>query len=338
MRRKKLKIVWITVLIAGIIIVGIGNINSKAKGIEPMVLKLGHVVPTSHPYHLGAVKFKELIEKRTKGKIKIEIYPAGQLTPGERSLIEQMQLGLCDLTVTATGPVSGFMENMMVVDLPFLFRSYEHAHNVLDGIVGDELLEQLKEVGIKGLAFWENGFRNITNSVRPINSVNDLRGLKIRTMENPVHLDSFKDLGANPTPMSWPIYTELQTGVIDGQENPLPIIYAYKFWEVQKYLAISEHFYSPAPILMNLKRYNSLPLETQKIFLSTAKEVAHYERALIKEQEKKYTKIMKKYFKEVTYPPRKEFREAVEPVYNKWLSRHSDWKRWIEIIKETEQE
>jgi len=327
-----LKILWIAGLIAGIVIAGIGNINSGAEETKPTVLKLGHVVPASHPYHLGAVKFKELIEQRTKGKIKIEIYPAGQLTPGERSLIEQMQLGLCDLTVTA---VSGFMEDMMVVDLPFLFRSYEHAHNVLDGVVGDELLEKLKKSGIKGLAFWENGFRNITNNVRAINSVNDLRGLKIRTMENPVHLDSFKALGANPTPMSWPIYTELQTGVIDGQENPLPIIYAYKFWEVQKYLAISEHFYSPAPLLMNLEKYNSLPLEIQKIFLSTAKEVAHYERALIQEQEKNYTEFMKKYFKEVTYPPREEFREAVQPVYDEWLSRHPNWKRWIEIIKET---
>jgi len=335
MRRKKLKIVWMIVLMVGITTAGIGNINSKAEERELIVLKLGHVVPTSHPYHLGAVKFKELIEQRTKGKIKIEIYPAGQLTPGERSLIEQMQLGLCDLTVTATGPVSGFMEDMMVVDLPFLFRSYEHAHNVLDGVVGDELLEELEESGIKGLAFWENGFRNITNSVRAINSVNDLRGLKIRTMENPVHLDSFKALGANPTPMSWPIYTELQTGVIDGQENPLPIIFAYKFWEVQKYLAISEHFYSPAPLLMNLKIYNSLPLKIQKIFLSTAKEVAHYERVLIQEQEKKYTKLMRKHFKEVSYPPKEEFREAVQPVYNKWLSRHPNWKRWIEIVKKT---
>ncbi|MCP4666858.1 MAG: DctP family TRAP transporter solute-binding subunit, partial [Deltaproteobacteria bacterium] len=187
----------------------------------------------------------------TRGEVIIKVYAAGQLGKGERELLEGLQLGTIQLAVTATGPVSNFSPNMGVVDLPFLFKDHGHVDKVLDGPVGRELLDELEPLGMKGLAFFENGFRNFTNSRRPLAKPEDFKGLKFRTMENPVHLASVRQLGAQAVPMSWgEVYTSLQTKVIDGQENPIAIIHAFKLSEVQKYVSLTGHFYSPAPLTM----------------------------------------------------------------------------------------
>jgi tripartite ATP-independent transporter DctP family solute receptor len=295
-------------------------------------LKLGHVVPETHAYHLGAIAFAKLIEQRTDGRVRITVYPAGQLATGERALLEQVQLGAADLAVTATGVLSGFVPEFAVVDLPFLFRDYAHASKVLDGPVGDQLLAMLERAGLKGLAFWENGFRHFTNSVRPINRPEDLRGLKIRTMENPIHIDAVRQLGALPTPMAWPIYTELQTKVLDGQENPIAIIYVSKFWEVQKYVALTGHFYSAAPLTMNLRRFNSLPPDVQHTFVQTARQVALYERSLIRNQERQQLEELKQRGMIVTVPDRAAFRRAMQPVYEKYFQRFPIWREIVRKI------
>ncbi len=297
------------------------------------VLRLGHAVTTEHPYHLGAVRFAQLIEKRTNGAIKIKIFPNRQLG-NERDMVEGLQLGTIDLVVTSTGPLSGFAPLMGVVDLPFIFQTREQAYKVLDGPIGRKLFAQLEKVGIKGLAFWENGFRHITNSVRPINKPSDLKGIKIRTMENPVHLATFKVLGANPTPMAWgEVFTALQQGVIQAQENPIPIIWTFKLYEVQKYLALTGHFYSPAPILMSKARFDSLKPEYKKIFMDTAREVATYERNLIKKQEEsQLSKLIEKGMI-VTRPDKKAFFKATQPVYKEFEPKFG--KKLIEEILNT---
>jgi TRAP-type transport system periplasmic protein len=297
----------------GTIWVGTGICQDK-----PINFKLGHSVATDHPYHLGAVKFAELVAQRTNNKVKIDINPSAQLG-GERELVEGLQLGTVDLVVTSTGPVGGFVPKMFVVDLPFLFESREHAYKVLDGPIGKDLLGALTAKGIKGLAFWENGFRNITNSQRPIEKPEDLKGIKIRTMENKIHLASFRTWGASPTPMAFPeVYTALQQKTIDAQENPIAIIYTAKFFEVQKHLSLTGHFYSPALLLMADKAYNGLPKDIQKIFDDTALECATYERNLLRDTEQKQIDELKAKGMQVITPSKKPFQDASESVYKEF--------------------
>jgi len=281
-------------------------------------LKLGHAVAPEHPYHLGAVKFAELVAQRTGNKVKIDVYPSTQLG-NERDMVEGLQLGTIDLVVTSTGPLGGFVPKMFVVDLPFLFRDREHAYKVLDGPIGKDLLGAFAPKGIKGLAFWENGFRQITNNVRPIEKPEDLKGIKIRTMENKVHLASFRAFGASPTPMAWSeVYTALQQKTIDAQENPIAIIYHQKIAEVQKYLSLTGHFYSPTPLLMSLKAYNALPKDIQKIMDDTAIECATYERNLLRDSEAKQIAEVKAKGMQVTTPNKKSFQDAAASVYKEF--------------------
>ena len=308
---------WVGILlflfILSMVWVSQGPCQEKSVG-----LKLGHAVAVEHPYHLGAVKFAELVAQRTKNRVKVDVYPSTQLG-NERDMVEGLQLGTIDLVVTSTGPLGGFVPKMFVVDLPFLFRDREHAYKVLDGAIGRDLLDAFAVKGIKGLAFWENGFRQITNNVRPIEKPDDLKGIKIRTMENKVHLASFKAFGASPTPMAWSeVYTALQQRTIDAQENPIAIIYHQKIAEVQKYLTLTGHFYSPTPLLMSLKAFNGLSKEFQKIFMDTAIECATYERNLLRDSEDKQVAELKTKGMQVTLPNKKPFQDSAASVYKEF--------------------
>ena len=315
MRRTFVITISITLFVLSTALIDSGSSQGKQ-----VVLKLGHAVAPEHPYHLGAVKYSELIAQRTKNMVKIDVYPSTQLG-NERDMVEGLQLGTIDLVVTSTGPLGGFVPRMFVVDLPFLFRDREHAYKVLDGPIGRELLDAFSEKGIKGLGFWENGFRQITNNVRPIEKPEDLKGIKIRTMENKVHLAAFKAFGASPTPMAWSeVYTALQQKTIDAQENPIAIIYFQKIYEVQKYLALTGHFYSPTPLLMSLKAFNNLPKNIQKIVLDTAIECATYERNLLCDNEAKQLAELKAKGMQVTTPNKKPFQDAAALVYKEFES------------------
>lgn len=288
----------------------------------PVTLKLAHMVSTSAHYHIGSLELAKLIETRTKGALKIEIFPAGQLGKGERELIEGLQIGTIDLVVTSTGPMGGFVPQMLVVDLPFLFRDNSHVDKVLDGPIGEGLLKDLSKVGIKGIAFWENGFRNLTNNKRPIHKPEDVKGLKLRTMENEVHMEAFRNLGADPTPMAWgEVYTALQQGVIDGQENPIGIIRTHKIYEVNKHLALSGHVYSPAMLIMNEKKFSSLSADLQKILMETGREAAKFERKFNRDSEAKWLEELKGFGMQISSPDKGLFQKATEPTYKKYESR-----------------
>jgi TRAP-type transport system periplasmic protein len=299
-------------------------------------LKLATVTPPHHAYAVGANEFARLIEEGTGGEVVVKVFAGGQLGAGERELLEGLQVGTIDMAVTATGPISNFAENMGVVDLPFLFPGYEDVDKVLDGPVGARLLAELASVNIKGLAFFENGFRNFTNSRRALHKPEDFKGLKLRTMENPVHLASVRQLGAQAVPMSWgEVYTALQTKVIDGQENPIAIIYAYKMSEVQKYLTLSGHFYSPAPLSMSLKKYNDLKPEWQTLFREAALKAAAFERKLIRDNENRQLEELEKLGMEINTVDKVLFVEAMAPVYEKFYEKYPAWREIVEQVRKT---
>ena len=257
-------------------------------------MKLASVTPVDHFYNVGARKFAELIKERTQGRIEIKVYPAGQLGKGEREITEAVQQGAVELLITSTGPMGGFSPSINILDFPFLFRDFSHVDLVMDGPIGRKLLNDFEKAEIKALAFWENGFRHLTNNKRPVKKVEDGKGLKIRTMENKVHLAAWKAAGYNPTPMSWgEVYTALQQGVIDGQENPIAIIASNKLWEAgQKNFSFTAHVYSPAPLIMSKKKFDGMPREDQDLFLKTALEVAKFQRKLNRDAEASKIKEM----------------------------------------------
>jgi tripartite ATP-independent transporter DctP family solute receptor len=284
---------------------------------EPRTLRLAHVVNEKDGFHVAATKFKELVEQKTGGKVKIEIYPNATLGD-ERTLLEGMQMGTVDMGVITNGPIANFLPEIAAFELPFLFKSSEEAYKVLDGPVGQEVLNNLSKVNLKGLAFAERGFRNLTNSKRPVNKPEDVKGLKIRVMENPVYIDTFKALGANAVPMAWTeALTALQQGTIDGQENPVNVIYAFKLYETQKYLSLTRHTYAPATIIMSQQVWSSFPAEVQKVLVDAAKEAAAYERQWNADQEEGQLKELKDKGMEISEPDTAPFQAAVQSVYDK---------------------
>ncbi|MDI6823668.1 MAG: TRAP transporter substrate-binding protein [Bacillota bacterium] len=281
-------------------------------------LKLATMTASDHIYNQGARRFAELIKERTGGRIEITVYPEGQLGKGERELLEAVQQGTIDLYLGSSAPVAGFSPSIMALDLPFLFRDYQHVDKVLDGAIGRKLLDELEKAGFKGLAFWENGFRNLTNSRRPVRTPEDVKGIKIRTMENPVHIAAWKAAGANPQPMAWgEVFGALQQGVIDAQENPVAVIHSHKLNEVQKYLSLTRHIYAAAPLIMSLKRWQEMPQADQELFLKTALEVAAYERSLGRDSEERMLQELEQRGMQVIREvDTAAWQKAMQPVYD----------------------
>ncbi|HDR28615.1 TRAP transporter substrate-binding protein [Rhodovulum sp.] len=240
---------------------------------------VGHSLsPTSH-YGVGAQAFIDTLTELSGGAFTGEQAPAGQLG-GERDMIEGLQIGSMDVVITSTGPLGNFVPEIYALDLPFLFRDYDHARKVLDGEIGQELLAKIGENTLVGLAWTENGFRHVTNSQRPVRTPEDLQGLKLRTMENKVHMAAFTGMGAAPTPMAFPeLFGAMQQGVVDGQENPITVITAAKFWEVQKHVSLTGHVYSPAVVLASPALYDGLSDEQKDWFLQAARASAAATRA-----------------------------------------------------------
>jgi tripartite ATP-independent transporter DctP family solute receptor len=225
--------------------------------------------------------FAKEVETRTSGRIKVQTFYSGSLG-GERESIEAVQLGTQELTFSSSGPVPNFVPEAKILDIPFLFRDKAHARAVLDGPIGQEMLGKFDSKGFKALAWGENGIRNMTNNKRPINTPDDLKGLKLRTMENPVHVAAYKGLGIVTTPMAMTeVFTALQQGTVDGQENPLSVIMAAKFDQVQKHVSLTGHVYSPAIFLMNKGSFDKLSAADKQVFLDAAKVAVKANRARV---------------------------------------------------------
>ena len=235
------------------------------------VMKINISSPKNSHQGEGIDTFAKEVERLTKGRYKIETFYAGSLG-GERESIESVQMGTQALTLTSTGPVPNFVPEARILDIPFLFRDKKHARAVLDGPIGLAILDKFESKGFKALSWADNGIRHMTNSKRDVNTPDDLKGLKMRTMENPVHIAAYKSLGIVTTPMAFPeVFTALQQGTVDGQENPLTVIMSNKFDQVQKHVSLTGHVYSPAMILMNKAVFDKLSDEDKKNFIEAAK-------------------------------------------------------------------
>ena len=235
------------------------------------VMKINISSPKNSHQGEGIDTFAKEVERLTKGRYKIETFYAGSLG-GERESIESVQMGTQALTLTSTGPVPNFVPEARILDIPFLFRDKKHARAVLDGPIGLAILDKFEPKGFKALSWADNGIRHMTNSKRDVNAPDDLKGLKMRTMENPVHIAAYKSLGIVTTPMAFPeVFTALQQGTVDGQENPLTVIMSNKFDQVQKHVSLTGHVYSPAIILMNKAMFDKLSDEDKKNFIEAAK-------------------------------------------------------------------
>jgi tripartite ATP-independent transporter DctP family solute receptor len=310
----------LTVVLAGLFIF---TLAGAASAQYKATMKLASVTPTDHFYNVGARKFADLIKERTNGRIEIKVYPAQQLGKGEREITEAVQQGAVDLLITSTGPMGGFSPSINILDFPFLFRDFNHVDLVMDGAIGRKLLNDFDKANIKALAFWENGFRHLTNNKKPVKKVDDGKGFKIRTMENKVHLAAWKTAGFNPTPMAWgEVFTALQQGVIDGQENPIAIIASNKLWDAgQKFFSFTAHVYSPAPLLMSKKKFDTMPKEDQDLFLKTALEVAKFQRTINRDAEEASMKEMASKGVTVTRDvDRESFKKAMAPIFDQFSS------------------
>lgn len=280
------------------------------------VLKIGYpTAPTSH-YGVGSNTFCDEIEKGTAGRYKCQQFPNSALG-GEREMIEAVQLGTLDLVNTSTGPVGNFVPEVKIVDIPFLFRDYDHARKVMDGPIGQDILTKFPSKGLVALAWTENGFRHMTNNKRAIVKPADASGLKMRTMENKVHMEGYRTFGIQPTPMAWPeVFGALQQGTVDGQENPIPVILAAKFSQVQKYLSLTGHVYSPSLLITSVQLMNKLSEADRKVFLDAAKKASTAQRKKVNDDEATgVAQLEKEGMSVVKAVDGQAFRDAMRPAY-----------------------
>ncbi|WDP90274.1 MAG: TRAP transporter substrate-binding protein [Desulfobacter sp.] len=285
-------------ILAGLIaLVAAGGIHAKTA-----TIKLGVVTKPGAAQNIVAEKFKELVEERSAGAYKVKIYHSASLG-NETEILQQIQMGTVHMGVITGGPFDTFDPIVRVINYPFLFKDHAQADEILDGPLGAEILKSLETSGFKGLCFSENGFRNLTNNTRAVTGPGQVAGLKIRVMASALHKAIWQSLGANPTPMPWPIYTELEQGVIDGQENPLWVMEVYKFYEIQKYMTLTRHVYSPHIDVASLRWFNKLPEADRGMITAAIKEAAQYQRRSNREKNAGRLALLKEKGMEVVENP-----------------------------------
>ena len=250
-----------------------------------MKLRMAHSGAETETQHLAALEFARQVKARTHGQIEVQVYGSSALG-NDNTVIGAVRGGTIDLATSGTPYYTGMVGRMNVLDLPYLFTSTEHAYKVLDGPIGRGLLDELEGHGMKGLAYWEVGFRSLTNSRRAVRVPEDVKGLKIRTTPNPAHIKAFQILGATPTPMPLAeVFTALENKAVDGQENPVNIVRNNKLFEVQKHMSLTRHAYTAMPVVMNKAKFAALKTEQQSALVDAARAAATFQRDLIKKSE-----------------------------------------------------
>jgi TRAP-type transport system periplasmic protein len=271
---------------AGVLFAGLmAAAPAGAADIKERNIKVGIGLTADHPQGQAVAKFGELVSQKSDGKIKVKLF-AGGLLGNDVSMVSSLQGGTQEMTIPDTSTLVGIagLKEFGLINLPFALNSSEEADALLDGPWGQKLMAKLPEKGLVGLGFWENGFRQISNNRHPINKAEDISGLKLRVIQNPLFIDTFKALGANALPMPFPeVYTALETGTVDGQENPLATLIASKFYEVQKHTVISNHIYSVWAFLISKKFWDKLSPDEQKILTEAANEATAFERKTIRD-------------------------------------------------------
>jgi tripartite ATP-independent transporter DctP family solute receptor len=276
--------------------------------------------PEGHPIVMGGHKFAELVAQKSGGKMTVKLFPGGVLG-GDVQVLSAVQGGTVDMTSMNSGILQGQVKEFAIVDFPFLFNDAKEADAILDGTVGKMLADKLPEKGLVHLAYFDLGFRNVTDSRRPIKTADDIAGLKIRVIQSPIYIDTFSALGANPVPMPFPeVYTALEQKTIDGQENPFTVIEANKFQEVQKYLVGSRHIYNPQTMMISKKTWDRLNKDEQQVLMSAAKEAEAYQRKFSRDAQDVALANLKKTMEYTELPPAEtaKIRTKLKPVIDKY--------------------
>ncbi len=304
-------------LFGAAIMMSLGMLATAKAADKPLVLKLGHIQSENDFWHKGALKFKEELEKRSNGNITLNIYPNSTLG-GDRDLVEGMQMGTVDFGLIA-GVLGNFEDTISLLELPYLFDSQEEFNKIIHGPIGQEIADNVrKKSGVRILNWWDRGPRQTTSN-KPINKLEDLKGLKIRLPEIPAMVISWRAMGANPTPMAWSeVYTGLEQNVIEAQENPIPFIYGGRIHEVQKYLANTDHKYEYVTIAMSDSRWDSLTPEQRQIIIDAAAAATAYENQLVLDKTNELLETMKKEGLQVTNPDKKELAKAARSVHEEY--------------------
>jgi tripartite ATP-independent transporter DctP family solute receptor len=294
--------------------------SASAQDIKEREVKFATQNPKGHPIVIGMEKFAELVAAKSGGKIKVNLFPGGVLG-GDAQNVSALQGGTIDVVSLNAGILASQVKDFEVFDFPFMFATAAEADAVVDGPFGRMLLDKLDAKGIRGLTYWELGFRNITNSRRPITKVEDIAGLKLRVIPNAINVDWVKALDANPTPMAFPeVYAGLEQKAIDGQENPVTVINANKFYEVQKHLALTNHQYNPQAVIVSKKLWDTLSEAEKKIFSDAATESAVVQRKASREQATTALETLKKNGMQVTEfsaAEQQKLRDKLKPVIDK---------------------
>lgn len=285
---------------------------------------LGHGAAPGNPRSEGALAFQRLVAEKSDGEVEVQIL--GQESVGsDTEMMVSVASGTLDMSINSQGPFSSYVPEASLIGLPFLFETSQHAYQVLDGPIQDEIALLAEEKGFHVLGYWDNGMRDITNSVHPIEAPEDLAGLKIRTPDDPMTIDIFDQLGANPTPMAFgELYLGLRQGAVDGQENPVVNIHSSSLHEVQAHLAVTGHKYETNPFVMSTTRWEKLDDAVRTVVEEAAVEALAEQRRLMTEQTAEiYTEFEQSL--QVTHPDRAVFREATAPVYEAWQQEHPDF-------------
>ncbi|WP_096200524.1 TRAP transporter substrate-binding protein [Bacillus sp. FJAT-45350] len=322
-------------ILPGVILLGacgsddVGNTNGtdspqskETNGINEHVIKASAPSPERHPLSQGLAKFAEIIEEKSDGKMKVELYYGGTLGD-ERQVIESLQGGIQEAAISSTGPLYAVSKEFGIFDLPFIFNSGEEADVVLDGPVGQGLLNNLSQHNLIGLSFAENGFRSVTNSKHAIQSVEDFKGLKIRTMQNEIHLEIYRALGANPTPMGFSeVFSALESKAIDGTDATTPMVDHEKLYEVQTNFSLTNYVYNPAIIILSKHFWDKLTEQERSIVQEAANEASLYQREVNRAMEEETIEYLTKdnliEVNELSLEEREKMQELTQPIVDKY--------------------
>lgn len=322
-QRKRLALL-LTIVILGVFLAGCGGGGNSGQKSEGEVIKIsyGHGFSPDTPHHKSAERFKEEVEAATNGRVVVNLFPSGQLGSA-KEMFEGLQMGTQEIALVPTARISGFAPELQLFDLPFLFPNREIGYKLMDGEVGGILLDSLESQKVKGIAFYEDGYKHFTAN-KAINSVNDFKGVKFRTMESPIIIEQFKVLGSSPTPIDFAeLYNSLQLGVVDGQENPLVTIVNSRFYEVQSHLMLSEHAYLAHVLMYSEAWFDSLPEDIQKILVEKGREIAQWQRQAVQDEEVNYLQTVKDAgvnVIEFSDEMKSELMEVTRPVHQQYVN------------------
>jgi len=323
------KLLFITSLISILFLSGCGDDKTDK------VIKLAHGLDVNHSVHIAMLKMGEDLEQLSGGKLKLEIYPSQQLGT-ERECIELLQIGSLDMTKVSVGVMENFAPKMKIFGLPFLFRDRQHSFNVLDGPIGQQLLDDGTQYWIKGLAYYDAGSRSFYTKDQPINTPEDLKGLKVRVMESVSAIEMVKSFGGSPTPISWgELYTSLQQGVVDGAENNPPSFYLSRHYEVCKFYSLDEHTVLPDVLIMGTHFWDALTKQEQEWLQKAADNSVKFQRELWAKAEQDALAEVEKAGVQIIRPDKKLFKAKVQGIYDQYEN-DPDMKELIQNILETE--